>query len=281
MRKLLLSLATLAVSAGGLVLASGPAFACIPCPGASGSATTTRCCSPVIIDVDGSGFHLTSASHGVPFDFFGDGRTIQMAWIAPGSTNAFLVLPQDGKVTNGKELFGNITPQPRSADPNGFLALASLNALTAGRDRSVIDSRDPLYYKLRLWQFSNQDGKVVAGKLSTLPQLGIKAIYLNYRTTTTTDRYGNQFRYQARVVSTNPHAGKYAYDVFFSAAGAPAAQPGSSLGARLPVSLALIAVGLLLAIQPARRRRARLASVPAGDVRPASSTPHPDLITKS
>jgi hypothetical protein len=279
MRKLLLSLAILAMSAGGLVLASGPAFACIPCPGASSNAV--RCCSPVIIDVDGSGFHLTSAAHGVPFDFFGDGRTIQMAWIAPGSTNAFLVLPQNGKVTNGKELFGNITPQPRSADPNGFLALASLNALTGGRDRAVIDSRDPLYYKLRLWQFSNQNGKLVAGKLSTLPQLGIKAIYLNYGTTTTTDRYGNQFRYQARVVSTNPHAGKYAYDVFFSAAGAPAAQPGSGLAGRLPAGLALIAVGLLLAIQPARRRRARLASVSAGDVQPASSTPHPDLISES
>jgi hypothetical protein len=279
MRKLLLSLAVLAMSAGGLVLASGPAAACIPCPGAGSS--TVRCCSPIIIDVDGSGFHLTSAAHGVPFDFFGDGRTIQMAWIAPGSTNAFLVLPRDGQVTNGKELFGNITPQPRSADPNGFLALASLNALTGGRDRSVIDSRDPLYYKLRLWQFSNRDGKVVAGKLSTLPQLGIKAIYLNYSTTTTTDRYGNQFRYQARIVSTNPHAGKYAYDVFFSAAGAPAAQPGSGLGARLPAGLALIAVGLLLAIQPARRRRARLTSVPAGDVQPAASTRHPDLTSKS
>jgi hypothetical protein len=45
-----------------------------------------------------------------------------------------------------------------------------------------------------------------AGKLSTRPRLGIEAIYLNYRVTTITDRYGNVFRYQARTVSSNPHA---------------------------------------------------------------------------
>jgi len=269
MRKTLLALAVLVMAGGGIVLASVPAVACIPCPNSSASGTSTssvRCCSPIVIDPNGSGFHFTSAKQGVKFDFFGDGRPIQMAWIAPGSTDAFLVLPRNGRVTNGEELFGNITPQPRSADPNGFLALASLNALTGGRDRSVIDSSDPIYYKLRLWQFSNVNGKVVTGKLSTLPQLGITAIYLNYSTTTKTDQYGNQFRYVARVVSTNPRAGKYAYDVFFSAAGAPGGQPGSNSDSRLLSGLALLAIGLVLAIQPVRRRRARLVCTPADDL---------------
>jgi hypothetical protein len=258
MRKLLLALAALALAAGGLILSSGSAVACIPCPGStSGSAsTTTRCCgSPIILDVDGSGFHLTSVAGGVPFDFFGNGHPVQMAWIAPGSTNALLVMPRNGKVTDGQELFGNLTPQPRSADPNGFLALASLNALTGGQNRSVIDSHDPLYYKLRLWQFSNQNGKVVTGKLSTLPQLGIKAIYLNYSTTTTADQYGNQFRYQARVVSTNPHAGKYTYDVFFSVARArdPARQRPRRPPARRPV----LDRARLAAVHPARPEPSR------------------------
>jgi len=263
MRKLVLALVTLVMSIGGLLLASGTASACIPCPGGSGS--TVRCCSPVTIDVDGSGFHLTSAAHGVRFDFFGNGHPIQMAWIAPGSTNAFLVLPRNGKVTSGRELFGNITPQPRSADPNGFLALASLNALTGGRDRTVIDSRDPLYYQLRLWQFTRHGNTVGTGRLSTLPQLGIRAIYLNYRSTGQADQYGNQFRYQARIVSSNPHAGKYAYDVFFTAAPATTGR-NVSRGVGL---LALAALGLLLAIRPATRRRADGAT----DVQPADREP--------
>lgn len=158
------------------------------------------------------------------------------------------------------------------------MALASLNARTGGRDHAVIDSRDPLYYRPRLWQFTSRDGTVVAGRLFTLPQLGIKAIYLNYRTTTRADRYGNQFRYQARVISNNPRTGKYAYDVFFTT-GAAAACPGSSLGARLPAGLALIAAGLLLAVQPATGRRRH--TTRAGDARPAPGPPPADLILKS
>src|ERR1700685_3787322 len=47
-----------------------------------------RCPSPIIIDTDGKGFHLTSAEDGVQFDITGDGRLTQMAWTASGSTNA-------------------------------------------------------------------------------------------------------------------------------------------------------------------------------------------------
>lgn len=286
MRKLLLASAALVVAAGGIVLGTGSAaVACIPCPnnapsGSAGSSATRCCGSPIILNPVGRTFDFTSAKNGVKFDFYGNGHPIQMAWIAPGSTDGFLVLPRDGKVSNGEELFGNITPQPRSAHPNGFLALANINDLTGGRDRSVIDSNDPIYYQLRLWQFTNDNGKLVAGKLSTLPQVGIKAIYLNYSTTTKTDQYGNQFRYVARVVSTNPHASTYAYDMFFTlgAAGAP---QGSSSGMRLPSGIALLAIGLLLAIQPIRRRRTRLVSAPADDMQPASSAPHSDLVPKS
>jgi hypothetical protein len=286
MRKLLLASAALVVAAGGIVLGTGSAaVACIPCPnnapsGSAGSSATRCCGSPIILNPVGRTFDFTSAKNGVKFDFYGNGHPIQMAWIAPGSTDGFLVLPRDGKVTNGEELFGNITPQPRSAHPNGFLALANLNDLTGGRDRSVIDSNDPIYYKLRLWQFTNANGKVVEGKLSTLPHLGIKAIYLNYSTTPKTDQYGNEFRYVARVVSTNPHASTYAYDMFFTL-GASGAQQGSGSGMRLPSGIALLAIGLLLAIQPIRRRRTRLVSAPADDMQPASSAPHSDLVPKA
>src|SRR6266849_3558933 len=61
------------------------------CP--DGWVNTGSCCqqpnSPVIIDVDGSGFHLTSASDGVWFDFYGSGRKIKLSWTASNSTNAW------------------------------------------------------------------------------------------------------------------------------------------------------------------------------------------------
>src|SRR5262249_51806607 len=67
--------------------------------------------SPIIIDVDGSGFRLTNAAHGVQFDIFNNGTPVQVAWTATGSTNAFLVLDRNGngKIDSGGELFGNVT----------------------------------------------------------------------------------------------------------------------------------------------------------------------------
>ena len=246
--------------------------------------------SPIIIDVDGSGFHLTSAAHGVRFDFYGDHHPIKMAWIAPGSTNAFLVLPQHGNVTSGRELFGNLTPQPHSAHPNGFLALATYASLGANGHRSdVIDSHDPIYSRLRLWQFSNRDGRLAAGKLSTLPQLGIKAIYLNYRTTSRTDRYRNAFRYQARVLSTNPHAGKYAYDVFFTTAGAAVSRPATatsrpSTGHDILLGLLALLPLALLAGWRLNRRRSHEPAPPAttgtGDLQPSSAEQQSELAAR-
>lgn len=66
-------------------------------PSCSGNETwdPSRCTcdiatSPIIIDTDGKGFRLTSSSGGVLFDFFGDGRPIQLSWTRAGSTNGWL-----------------------------------------------------------------------------------------------------------------------------------------------------------------------------------------------
>src|ERR1700737_507490 len=82
--------------------------------------------SPIIIDTTGHGFHLTSANDGVEFDILGEGRKFKIAWTATDSGNAFLALDRNGNgyIDSGKELFGNMTEQPPSSDPNGFLALA-------------------------------------------------------------------------------------------------------------------------------------------------------------
>src|ERR1700694_6046081 len=53
-------------------------------------------CSPIIIDTEGEGFHLTSAADGVMFDIRGDRHPVHIAWTAQGSRNAFLALDRNG-----------------------------------------------------------------------------------------------------------------------------------------------------------------------------------------
>jgi hypothetical protein len=183
---------------------------------------TTPTCSPIIVDTRGEGFPLTSAEAGVKFDIAGTGQPIQLGWTQRGSANAFLALPgPDGLVHNGKELFGNFTPQPESEHPNGFLALAQFdNPEHGGNNDGIIDERDAVFSRLRLWIDENHDGVCQPTELHTLPELGVFSLALEYRESRRVDDFGNQFRYRARV---NPDpsdgesdVGRWTYDVFLT-----------------------------------------------------------------
>ncbi len=189
---------------------------------------TTCCCwvydppgdSPIIIDTTGMGFHLTSAADGVDFDISGSGTLVRVAWTQQGSGNAFLCLPDsDGKCDDGKELFGNFTPQPPSPNPNGFAALAVYDdPENGGNGDGIIDSRDAVFSKLRLWIDENHDGISQPSELHTLPELGVFSLSLKYSVSWYTDQYDNHFRYKG-VVNPNPKDGtskdgRFDYDVF-------------------------------------------------------------------
>jgi hypothetical protein len=181
-------------------------------------------CSPIILDLSGDGFVLTDASEGVLFDISGDGRPVQIAWTAVGADNAFLALPgADGLIHNGKELFGNFTPQPASGHPNGFAALAVYDLPeNGGNGDGIIDSRDKIFSSLRLWIDANHDGVCQPDELHTLPSMGVDSLSLNYHVSMRRDQYGNLFRYRAKV---NPddrkdtsEVGRTAYDIFLTTA---------------------------------------------------------------
>ncbi len=126
---------------------------------------------PLVLDMNGDGIDLTKAGEGAIFDIDADGKLDSTAWVK--GDDAMLVYDENGngKIDNGKELFGD-----QNGAQNGFAELAKHDKNSDGK----ISFLDPVYKALKLYQDLNGNGKIEKNELKTLDQMGIKSLNLDF-----------------------------------------------------------------------------------------------------
>ena len=152
-------------------------------------------CTPIVLDLDHNGLHLTGLDDPVVFDLDGNGVTEISAWTAPGTADAFLALDRNGNgwIDDGRELFGNGTLLASGVPAeHGFAALAELDSPDlGGNGDGFVDAADAGYPALRVWVDSNHNAVSEPWELATLSSAGVLAIDLDYTENRRRDPHGN------------------------------------------------------------------------------------------
>lgn len=136
---------------------------------------------PLVLDLSGDGINLTEAGKGALFDITADGKLDNTAWVKGNTAMLMYDRNGNGSIDNGSEVFGD-----QNGAANGFAELAKYDS---NKD-SKINFLDPVFKALKLYRDLNGDGKVAKNELSSLTEMGIKSLNLNF-VRTSADINGN------------------------------------------------------------------------------------------
>lgn len=134
---------------------------------------------PLIIDLGQEGVELTTIENGVNFDLDCNGFSERTVWI--DTEDGFLAFDRNnnGKIDNGKELFGDgVELSDGRISENGFEVLAELDSNNDG----IVDCNDDEFNKLLIWIDYNHNGISESNEIITAQEKGVVSINLSYDT---------------------------------------------------------------------------------------------------
>lgn len=169
---------------------------------------------PLILNLDGKGIQtIAPSSIGARFDHNADGIATATGWAAAGNGILALDINQNGKIDNGKEIFGNHTHLKNGETAaHGYAALAELDSNSDG----IISELDNAFSSLKVWQDINQDGISQSNELFTLQGLGIQSLNLEHQENSKNLGNGNRLTHIGSYTKTDGTTGEMG-DVEFAA----------------------------------------------------------------
>ena len=138
---------------------------------------------PIVIDFNKNSVTSTRLDSTVYFDHDNNGFAEATAWIEKDDGLLALDKNNNGKIDNGNELFGNHTISNTAygyTDKKATNGYEALKAYDLNSD-NVIDEKDEIFNKLKIWKDKNSNGITDEGELSPLADNNIKSIDLNYK----------------------------------------------------------------------------------------------------
>ena len=163
--------------------------------------------SPLILDLNGDGVKTLNKTAGKHFDHAGDGFAERTGWVDKDDGLLVRDLNGDGKITSGRELFGNHTLLKNGINAgkqaaNGFEALKDLDSNADG----LVDDKDTAFASLRVWKDTNGNGLTDTGELLSLAQAGVKSLKVGYTdagSNAPADAQGNQHQQLGTFTQTD------------------------------------------------------------------------------
>lgn len=159
-----------------------------------------RCTTPLVLSFDGAPVSFRAASDS-RFAFT-PGDAVRSDW--PASVTPWLSrdVNRNGRIDDGRELFGADTRVGARTAKHGFEALAAIDENADG----VIDARDPAFAELLLWRDTNGDRRSQPDELTTLSR-EVKSLSVKFSVEPRCDDRGNCERERSAFTAINGQSG--------------------------------------------------------------------------